>query len=77
MPSQQTDDGVTPPQEPPPIIHVYSRRQQTDNTCPIPAYSPFDATTYDLDLSINLRKDFVSILKTVNEALNHLGCCKR
>ncbi|XP_019248563.1 PREDICTED: uncharacterized protein LOC109227823 [Nicotiana attenuata] len=64
----------------PPIAQVYSRRQQTNDTCsaPVPSslvpsssYLPPPDPPENLDLPIALRKGSVSIPKTVKEALNH------
>lgn len=42
-----------------PIVHVYSRRRETKDTCPAPAPSssdPLQVSPPDLDLPIALRK---------------------
>ncbi|KAK3003550.1 hypothetical protein RJ639_019485 [Escallonia herrerae] len=57
----------------PPIVQVYSRRPEHHDTCPEPASSSSDPPPTDLDLPTGLRKDSVSIPKTMKEALSHPG----
>ncbi|XP_043815139.1 uncharacterized protein LOC122724392 [Manihot esculenta] len=76
MPSAAQSDGNIPPNTQPPInpsiIQVYSRKPVPDNTCPAPeSSSPSDPPPTDLDLPISLRKDSISLPKTVKEALAH------
>ncbi|KAH0781650.1 hypothetical protein KY290_001248 [Solanum tuberosum] len=61
----------------PPIVQVYSRRRDTNDTCPTPVSSSSDPPLLDpyeyIDLPIALRKDSIFVPKTMKEDLSHPG----
>ncbi|XP_075076365.1 uncharacterized protein LOC142163017 [Nicotiana tabacum] len=77
-PLPQSPVSLDRPSEQPPVLRVYTRRQQTSEPDLLPtSASSVDPTSCvsdpSLDLPIAIRKDSARIPKTVREALSHPG----